>query len=148
MIVIQAVVNQLNNERIADIDRIRLVMLYALRYEKESPMMLEQLLSKLSSRSSNYNFNVISPKSSGYGYFAATATLGGPLAADQKFRRIQGAQYMQLSVLLWQLVRTLLKQAGMDKRTGDLYGNRDLFNRARNMARGLKVCFMESLCPA
>lgn len=39
-----------------------------------------------------------------------------------------------------QLVQVLLKQAGTDKRTGDLYGNRDLFNRARNMARGLKVC--------
>ena len=33
-----------------------------------------------------------------------------------------------------------LKQAGVDKRTGDLYGNRDLLNIARNMARGLKVC--------
>lgn len=33
----------------------------------------------------------------------------------------------------------LLKQAGVDKRTGDLYGNRDFMNIARNMARGLKV---------
>ena len=33
----------------------------------------------------------------------------------------------------------LLKQAGVDKRTGDLFGNRDLLNIARNMARGLKV---------
>lgn len=39
----------------------------------------------------------------------------------------------------WQLVQFLLKQAGVDKRTGDLYGNRDLLNIARNMARGLKV---------
>lgn len=39
-----------------------------------------------------------------------------------------------------QLVQFLLKQAGIDKRTGDLYGNRDLLNIARNMARGLKVC--------
>ncbi|KAJ6939113.1 vacuolar protein sorting 45 [Populus alba x Populus x berolinensis] len=38
----------------------------------------------------------------------------------------------------WQLVQFLLKQAGVDKRTGDLYGNRDLLNIARNMARGLK----------
>lgn len=38
------------------------------------------------------------------------------------------------------LVQFLLKQAGVDKRTGDLYGNRDLLNIARNMARGLKVC--------
>lgn len=38
-----------------------------------------------------------------------------------------------------QLVQFLLKQAGVDKRTGDLYGSRDLLNIARNMARGLKV---------
>lgn len=31
-----------------------------------------------------------------------------------------------------------MKQAGVDKRTGDLFGNRDLLNIARNMARGLK----------
>lgn len=44
-----------------------------------------------------------------------------------------------------QLVQFLLKQAGVDKRTGDLYGNRDLLNIARNMARGLKVD--TKLCP-
>ncbi|CAN6244201.1 unnamed protein product [Urochloa humidicola] len=38
----------------------------------------------------------------------------------------------------FELVQFLLKQAGVDKRTGDLYGNRDLLNIARNMARGLK----------
>jgi vacuolar protein sorting-associated protein 45 len=43
-------------------------------------------------------------------------------------------------LLSMQLVQFLLKQAGVDKRTGDLYGNRDLLNIARNMARGLKVC--------
>ncbi|RZC54642.1 hypothetical protein C5167_013490 [Papaver somniferum] len=37
-----------------------------------------------------------------------------------------------------QLVQFLIKQAGVDKRTGDLYGNRDLLNIARNMARGIK----------
>lgn len=45
-----------------------------------------------------------------------------------------------LAILEWQLVQFLLKQAGADKRTGDLFGNRDLLNIARNMARGLKVC--------
>lgn len=40
----------------------------------------------------------------------------------------------------------LLKQAGVDKRTGDLYGNRDLLNIARNMARGLKVSLSPPLC--
>lgn len=45
-----------------------------------------------------------------------------------------------------QLVKTLLKQAGFDKRTGDLFGNRDLFIKALNMARGLKVrsCHLET----
>nr|XP_017188473.2 vacuolar protein sorting-associated protein 45 homolog isoform X2 [Malus domestica] len=41
-------------------------------------------------------------------------------------------------VAAFELVQFLLKQAGVDKRTGDLYGNRDFLNIARNMARGLK----------
>ena len=45
-----------------------------------------------------------------------------------------------LNVSQLQLVQFLLKQAGVEKRTGDLFGNRDLLNIARNMARGLKVC--------
>ena len=45
-----------------------------------------------------------------------------------------------LVVMEWQLVQFLLKQAGVDKRIGDLYGNRDFLNIALNMARGLKVC--------
>ncbi|XWS21731.1 hypothetical protein CRYUN_Cryun30bG0079800 [Craigia yunnanensis] len=89
----EAVTNLLNNESISDIDRLRLVMLYALRYEKESPVQLMQLFNKLASRSAKYKPG---------------------------------------------LVQFLLKQAGVDKRTGDLYGNRDLLNIARNMARGLK----------
>ncbi|OMP11403.1 Sec1-like protein [Corchorus olitorius] len=90
----EAVTNLLNNESISDIDRLRLVILYALRYEKESPVQLMQLFNKLASRSAKYKPG---------------------------------------------LVQFLLKQAGVDKRTGDLYGNRDLLNIARNMARGLKV---------
>ncbi|XP_043692709.1 vacuolar protein sorting-associated protein 45 homolog [Telopea speciosissima] len=89
----EAVTNLLNDESISDIDRLRLVMLYALRYEKESPVQLMQLFNKLASRSAKYKPG---------------------------------------------LVQFLLKQAGVDKRTGDLYGNRDLLNIARNMARGLK----------
>lgn len=89
----EAVTNLLNNESISDIDRLRLVMLYALRYEKESPVQLMQLFNKLASRSPKYKPG---------------------------------------------LVQFLLKQAGVDKRTGDLFGNRDLLNIARNMARGLK----------
>lgn len=89
----EAVTNLLNNESISDMDRLRLVMLYALRYEKESPVQLMQLFNKLASRSAKYKPG---------------------------------------------LVQFLLKQAGVDKRTGDLYGNRDLMNIARNMARGLK----------
>lgn len=89
----EAVTDLLNNENISDIDRLRLVMLYALRYEKESPVQLMQLFNKLASRSPKYKPG---------------------------------------------LVQFLLKQAGVDKRTGDLYGNRDFLNIARNMARGLK----------
>ncbi|KAK6792226.1 hypothetical protein RDI58_011307 [Solanum bulbocastanum] len=89
----EAVTNLLNNDNISDVDRLRLVMLYALRYEKESPVQLMQLFNKLASRSPKYKPG---------------------------------------------LVQFLLKQAGVDKRTGDLYGNRDLLNIARNMARGLK----------
>ncbi|XP_059453320.1 vacuolar protein sorting-associated protein 45 homolog isoform X2 [Corylus avellana] len=89
----EAVTNLLNNESISNIDRLRLVMLYALRYEKESPVQLMQLFNKLASRSAKYKPG---------------------------------------------LVQFLLKQAGVDKRTGDLYGNRDFLNIARNMARGLK----------
>ncbi|KMS95751.1 hypothetical protein BVRB_005240 [Beta vulgaris subsp. vulgaris] len=89
----EAVTNLLNNESVSDIDRLRLVMLYALRYEKESPVQLMQLFNKLASKSAKYKPG---------------------------------------------LVQFLLKQAGVDKRTGDLYGNRDLMNIALNMARGLK----------
>lgn len=89
----EAVTNLLNNENVSDIDRLRLVMLYALRYEKESPVQLMQLFNKLAAKSPKYKPG---------------------------------------------LVQFLLKQAGVDKRTGDLYGNRDLLNIARNMARGLK----------
>ncbi|XP_038726291.1 vacuolar protein sorting-associated protein 45 homolog isoform X2 [Tripterygium wilfordii] len=89
----EAVTEFLNNENISDIDRLRLVMLYALRYEKESPVQLMQLFNKLASRSAKYKPG---------------------------------------------LVQFLLKQAGVDKRTGDLFGNRDLLNIARNMARGLQ----------
>ncbi|KMZ68788.1 vacuolar protein sorting 45 [Zostera marina] len=89
----EAVNALLTNDSVSDIDRIRLVMLYALRYEKESPVQLMQLFNKLASRSAKYKSG---------------------------------------------LVQFLLKQAGVDKRTGDLYGNRDLMNIARNMARGLQ----------
>ncbi|XP_024963072.1 vacuolar protein sorting-associated protein 45 homolog isoform X1 [Cynara cardunculus var. scolymus] len=89
----EAVTNLLNNESVSDIDRLRLVMLYALRYEKESPVQLMQLFNKLASQSPKYKPG---------------------------------------------LVQFLLKQAGVDRRTGDLYGNRDILNIARNMARGLK----------
>lgn len=51
---LQAVTNLLNNDSVSDIDRLRLVMLYALRYEKESPVQLMQLFNKLASRSAKY----------------------------------------------------------------------------------------------
>lgn len=51
---VQAVTNLLNNDSVSDFDRLRLVMLYALRYEKESPVQLMQLFNKLASRSPKY----------------------------------------------------------------------------------------------
>jgi hypothetical protein len=50
----EAVTDLLNNESVSDIDRLRLVMLYALRYEKENPVQLMQLFNKLASRSPKY----------------------------------------------------------------------------------------------
>lgn len=50
----QAVTNLLNNENVSDIDCLRLVMLYALRYEKESPVQLMQMFNKLASRYPKY----------------------------------------------------------------------------------------------
>lgn len=45
---LEEVTNLLNNESVSDIDRFRLVLLYALRYEKDSPVHLMQLCNKLS----------------------------------------------------------------------------------------------------
>ncbi|CAN7052789.1 unnamed protein product [Brassica rapa subsp. trilocularis] len=55
-----AVTDLLNNESVSDIDRLRLVMLYALRYEKENPVQLMQLFNKLASRSPKYKPGVMS----------------------------------------------------------------------------------------
>ena len=50
----QAVTNILNNESVSDIDRLCLVMLYALRYEKENPVQLMQLFNKLAYQFAKY----------------------------------------------------------------------------------------------
>ena len=50
----QAVTNLLNNESSSNIDRLRLVMLYALRYKKENPVQLMQLFNKLASQFAKY----------------------------------------------------------------------------------------------
>ncbi|CAL5386554.1 unnamed protein product [Camellia sinensis] len=119
----EAVTNLLNNESVSDVDRLRLVMLYALRYEKESPVQLMQLFNKLASRSPKYK-------------------PGDRNHPPTKFSAIKddGVTHLIVTHLgsSHLLVQFLLKQAGVDKRTGDLYGNRDLLNIARNMARGLK----------
>lgn len=62
MRVLQAVTNLLQKENISDIDCLRLVMLYALRYEKESPVQVMQLLNKLDSRSSKHKPRVMELK--------------------------------------------------------------------------------------
>ncbi|KAF8411675.1 hypothetical protein HHK36_004233 [Tetracentron sinense] len=125
----EAVMNLLNNESVTDIDRLRLVMLYALRYEKDSPVQLMQLFNKLASRSAKYKPGVTLNKQGKYGGSLFYALILISLVSDG---------FDKLVILEQQLVQFLLKQAGVDKRTGDLYGNRDLLNIARNMARGLK----------
>lgn len=55
----QAVMNELNNDNMLEIDRLRLVMLYTLRFEKENPQQLELLVSKVSGRSNIYKPGVI-----------------------------------------------------------------------------------------
>ncbi|GBG64155.1 hypothetical protein CBR_g40854 [Chara braunii] len=89
----EAVMGQLDNRMVTDLDRLRLVMLYSLRYERDNSRQREQLMTKLASKPSKFKPG---------------------------------------------LVYTLLRHCGMEKRTGDLFGNRDIFNRAQNMARRLK----------
>lgn len=85
---LQAVTNLLNDERVSDIDRLRLVMLYALRYEKESPVQLMQLFNKLASRSAKYKPGVKITKtcflSSGWVFFCGW---GGRMAPSFFFWR-------------------------------------------------------------
>ena len=45
---------ELNNENMAEPDRLRLVMLYALRFEKENPPQMEVLINKLEGKSSKH----------------------------------------------------------------------------------------------
>ena len=54
LIILQAVMKELNNENMAEADRLRLVMLYALRFEKENPPQMEVLINKLEAKSSKY----------------------------------------------------------------------------------------------
>lgn len=56
--ILQAVSNLLNNEKSADIDRMRLVMLYALRFERESPHSVEQLISRLAAKTDKHKARV------------------------------------------------------------------------------------------
>ncbi|KAK7841797.1 vacuolar protein sorting-associated protein 45 like protein [Quercus suber] len=140
-----AVTNLLNNESVSDIDCLRLVMLYALHYEKESPVQLMQLFNKLASRSAKYK------------PWAVTNLLNNESVSDidrlrlvmlytLRYEKESPVQLMQLFNKLASrsakykpgLVQFVLKQARVEKRTGDLFGNRDLLNIARNMARGLK----------
>jgi hypothetical protein len=48
------VLTQLDSEKVSEVDRLRLVWLYALRYEKGNPRLLAQLMTKINSRPSKY----------------------------------------------------------------------------------------------
>lgn len=45
----QAVLEHVSSDAVRDVDKLRLVMLYALRFEKESPRHFAQLMNKLAS---------------------------------------------------------------------------------------------------
>ncbi|KAH0874544.1 LOW QUALITY PROTEIN: hypothetical protein HID58_071906 [Brassica napus] len=113
----EAVTDLLNNESVSDIDRLRLVMLYALRFEKENPVQLRQLFNKLASRSPKGNVKLSTFQ---FELHLFLVPLEYSSALPSKV-----------------LVQFLLKQGGVEKRTDDLFRNRDLMNIARNMARGL-----------
>lgn len=75
--------NLLNNESISDIDRLRLVMLYALRYEKESPVQLMQLFNKLASRSVKYKPGVnTKPSPTAFAHFVSLNLYFGIICTD------------------------------------------------------------------
>lgn len=89
-----AVSEALGNPAISDSDKLRLVMLFALRYERDGTRYLSEFIQKLSN-------------------------LGLP---NRKL----------------DLVYTLLRVGGEEKRTGDLFGTKSLRARAVKIARGLK----------
>lgn len=55
----QAVMALLDEETTADVDRLRLVMLYCLRYEKDSSRQIEAMMKKLTSKPSKFKPAVI-----------------------------------------------------------------------------------------
>ena len=61
--------------------------------------------------------------------FSKAANMLKLLCSLQVARWLTG--FEKLAVMVWQLVQFVLKQAGVDKRTGDHFGNRDLLNIAR-----------------
>jgi phosphoribosylformylglycinamidine (FGAM) synthase PurS component len=62
-LVLQAVMKELNNENMAEVDKLRLVMLYALRFEKENVQQMEALISKVEAQCRKYKPGVMTPYS-------------------------------------------------------------------------------------
>jgi hypothetical protein len=97
-------------------EKLRVVILFALRYEREARPQVNQLLETLAVDDNRH--------------FAVRA-------------RIMHARFCSLSashlLLLQTIVNGMLSQAGESKRTGDLFGNKNLFARASKIVGGLKV---------
>ncbi|KAL5997127.1 vacuolar protein sorting-associated protein 45 [Asimina triloba] len=129
-----AVVNLLDDESISDIDQLRLVMLYALRYEKENPFAVGREISF-----SVFQLLATQKPELGQDFLASHESRINLYLFEYCTSVLMHSNTVDLVVAMeLQLAQFLLKQAGADKRTGDLYGNRDILNFARNMARGLK----------
>lgn len=102
---------------IPDDARIRLVLLYALRYEKSQSNATPQLLDLL----------------------ARTGVSDKKIAVILVFTRTSPSSNSYPS-LESQLVGWIIQYAGTDQRLEDLFSNQNVFARTKNVFKGLQVC--------
>lgn len=89
-----SIMEQLTDRKVKTAECLKLVLLFALRYEKEGTRQISELISAVSQRNIDPSHTM--------------------------------------------LVKEILKCAGEDNRTGDLFGNRNFFARASKLVGGLK----------
>ncbi|KAH9617318.1 hypothetical protein KSS87_009521 [Heliosperma pusillum] len=138
----EALTNLINNDNVSDIDQLRSLILYVLHYEKEYPSgELIQLSHKLYSNTKKHKGGVMQLGSS------VTQVLLPFLfqwsvvyVCSATSRGVRSLMATCLSTLLrWQHVHFLVRQACVHDHTWDLFRRRDLTDNAHNMASGLKV---------